>query len=158
MQQGLSHLVFPEEVVAFKGGSFIVRGLNLEAVSHIIRLHGPRMTSLFEQFKLHAVTALSGGEDPDALNLANYITPLLQEAPDIAAHVVALAAGEANPSIAMRLPFPVQVDALEKVLNLTFDEEGGPGKLLETVIRLAQGANGLVALATSAMTQEAPQS
>ncbi|QGH44999.1 tail protein [Bacteriophage Phobos] len=151
MQQGLSHLVFPEEVVQFRGGQFTVRGLSLEHISAIIRLHGPRLESLFQQFK-HAAL-MQGGENPQALELASYITPLLQEAPDIAACMIAYAAGEANPSLAARLPFPTQADALEKILDLTFDEEGGPGKLLETVIRLAQGATGLVSQATAHLSQ-----
>ncbi|ASD51923.1 tail protein [Pseudomonas phage PspYZU01] len=151
MQQGLSHLAFPEEVVTFRGGSFTVRGLNLEHIAAIVRAYGPRLESLFQQFKHAAVT--QAADDPAALELASYITPLLQEAPDIASTMIAYAAGESNPALARRLPFPTQVDALEKILDLTFDEEGGPGKLMETVIRLAQGATGLVKEATAQMSR-----
>ena len=69
----------------------------------------------------------------------------LAAAPEIVAELIALASGdgdEESVAIAARLPVPTQLDAIEKIAKLTFITEGGLPKLLETIVRLAQGTTG----------------
>lgn len=145
---GLKHITFAESVVEFPGGDITVRGLNLADILTIIQNHRAPLDALFkaigEKAKLPKGTP---GSEFELDELGIQLMPLISQAPDAAAQIIACAADEPGPDglrIAKRLPLPVQVDALEKILALTFQTIGGPKKLLETVIRLAQGANGLL--------------
>lgn len=136
---GLKALKLPEATVEFPGGAFAVRGLCLNDISWLVQRHGGKLNALFTQFQ-------SDNGELTAEGVASFALPLLQAAPDIAAELIACASGDAEDSaIAATLPFPVQLDALEKLAGLTFNAEGGPKKLVETVVRMAQGTTGLLA-------------
>ena len=133
----LKSLRLPEAKVELPDGSFVVRGLSLNDVSILVQRHGKRLNELYQQF------AEQG--DLTTETVAAFALPLLQSAPEIAAELIACAAGDPDDAeIAGRLPFPVQIDALEKIAILTFEAGGGPKKLLETVVRLAQGTTSLL--------------
>lgn len=143
---GLSNLTFPEATIQSPGGEFAVRALGLEDVSELVRSHGPAMKTAFDQFTGGATT-----EDElkdiqlTEQGVASFILPLLESAPTLCAEVIARAAGEPeNVAIVKRLPFPVQVDALEQIAVLTFETAGGPKKFLETVVRLTKGTTELL--------------
>lgn len=133
----LKSLRLPEAKVELPDGDFVVRGLSLNDVSILVQRHGKRLNELFQRF------AEQG--DLTTETVAAFALPLLQSAPEIAAELIACAAGDPDDAeIAGRLPFPVQIDALEKIAILTFEAGGGPKKLLETVVRLAQGTTSLL--------------
>lgn len=145
---GLKHIKLEEATVEVPGGGqFAVRGLSLNDIAFLVQRHGARIQSLFTEFlKQPSEEALT------TASVARFVLPLIETAPEIAAEVVACAASkpwekvdEEDLAVAYGLPMPVQVDALEHVVRLTFAAEGGPKKLLETVIRLAQGTSGLLA-------------
>lgn len=84
------------------------------------------------------------------------IAGLLKDFPLLMADVVALGSGgsldeadidefEKARDIAIRLPFPVQVDALTKIGQLTFTSDMPPGKFLALVISLIQAGTGALA-------------
>ncbi len=132
-------LQFPSEPVTFKGGSFQVGGLSLSDITVLVASHKEDLNRLFNQY---AAGGDGAGINPDAS--LPFIVDLVQMAPIVVAHAIALAeirdAG-AEPQIAtaLRLPVDVQVDAVEKILRLTFQTEGGLGKVMETVIRAFAG-------------------
>lgn len=109
--------------------TFSVRGLSLSDLAVLIRTHLPDLEGLFEVFQKGG-----GLDDVDVLSLA---TSLAAEAPGFTANVIALAAGEVDATnSAAALPFPVQVEALVAIGDLTFKEVGGVKKSLEMVTTL----------------------
>lgn len=119
-----------------KGGSFEVGGLSLESFAVLVRTHLADLEALFDLFQ--NVETLAGA-DIQKLAIA-----VAEEAPGFVANVIALASGEPHAAPqAQKLPFPVQVDALVAIGDLTFGEVGGVKKFLPTVARLI-GATGLM--------------
>lgn len=117
-----------------------VRGLNLPDISALVDAHTATVSNLFDKFT---------GRDPDSfsnLDAAVLARELITKFPAVCAHVVALAA-DATDELEMvaKLPVDVQIAALEKIANRTFVLQGGLGNFLETVLRMAQSANGLTA-------------
>lgn len=117
-----------------KGGSFSVRGLALEDVAVLIRTHLPDLEALFDVFENAAKVSDS--------DFAKVAASVASQAPGFAANAIALAADEPESAPnAARLPFPVQVEALVAIGDLTFTEVGGVKKALETVAGLLARMN-----------------
>lgn len=134
----LRDLKLPEAKIELPDGGFVVRGLCLNDIMYLVQRHGAGLQSAF-------ATMMATEGDLTTDSVAAFAGPLLQTAPDIAAEVIACASGDPEAAdVAARLPFPTQIEALEKIAKLTFDAAGGPKKLVETVIRLAQGMTGLL--------------
>ena len=134
---GLKHIKLPEAQVKFPGGDIAVRGLSLDDLSFIVQRHGAKLNVLFKSFTEGGELTVEG--------VANFALPLLNAAPEIAAELIACASGDPEDAhIAADLPFPVQLEALEKLAELTFNVSGGPKKLVETVLRMAKGTTGLL--------------
>lgn len=143
---GLKNFKLPTADIALPGGegkSFSVRGLSLDDIAYLIRNHKAKLGELFDEFQ-----TLEGGDgvNLDAPeSLVRMMLPLMEAVPRLMADIIACASGDAgNWKIATQLPFPLQVEAIEKTLLMTFSAEGGLKKVLETVIRLAQGTTALV--------------
>lgn len=80
----------------------------------------------------------------DLLQAPTIAAVMLENIPIVAAHAIALAADEPDQTTtAFGLPFPVQLEALQAVYELTFGTEGGIKKVLETVIRISESVTGL---------------
>lgn len=127
------------EVNVAKGQVLTLRAIALDDVLRISRKHGEAFESLFAK-----ITGAAGASSLDLESTNAVALSLLEAAPEIAAEVIAYAADDpAAVAVARRLPFPVQMECLEKIGTLTFSSEGGPKKLLETVIKMAQGATSL---------------
>jgi hypothetical protein len=137
---GLRSLRLPSSDVQVPGGdSFAVRGLSLQDVSILVRNHGATMTLMFDRYMRQAEEGL-----PPA-DMATMGRTLLEIAPDAAAEIIALAAGEPDAIDVVRvLPLPVQVDALDKIMGHTFTTDQDLKKVVETVIRAATGTTGLI--------------
>lgn len=135
---GLKHIKLPSADVEFSGGKFTVRGLSLDDIAYLVGRYKDVFGQLFDQFQAQ-------GELDSTDSVLAFVGPLIQTAPALASEVIACGAGDANDwEVARGLPFPVQVEALEHVINLTFAAEGGPKKVLEAVVRLAQGTTALL--------------
>lgn len=138
---GLKHLKIPEVVITTPGGNFAVRGLCLDDVAYLIGRHGEQIQQLLAQFQADKHSELSSEA------ISAFAAPLLKQAPRIAAEVIACATGEVDEesvTVAQGLPFPIQIEAIQAVAKLTFEVAGGPKKLVESVIQIAQGTNGLL--------------
>lgn len=135
----------PSHEVVLKGGSFHVKGLSLNEVSLLIHHHMPDIEALFDLFM--------NIEQVSESDFQSVAAALVSQAPGFAANVIALAAGEPdNAKVAATLPFPVQVDIIVKIGDLTFSEVGGVKKCLESIVPLLTSNKAMLA---KAMTQKA---
>jgi len=134
----LKDIKLPEAVIEFPGGDFAVRGLGFDDVSFLVQKHGQKLEPIFKDF-----TQTSG--DLTVESIAAFALPLLKAVPEIVAEMIACASGDKDDvGIARSLPFPTQLEALQRIVELTFSVSGGPKKLVETVISMAQGTTGLL--------------
>lgn len=120
------------QVVKYNGEEgFRVRGLSLADLSALVRSNLPDLETAFATYQ----DAQKAGASMDAL-----VLKLISDAPVMAAHVIALGAGEIDSAEqAKQLPFPVQVDALIKTLNLTFVAVGGSKNFYAMLLKLLDG-------------------
>lgn len=159
---GLSNMAPATELVAGTQGQLFVQGLSLKAISLVIQGKLDVAARLYDQYAVQVGEAASedGIAGMDLLSLAK---DMCQEAPDIAARIIAVADSEfdieypnieqlqANVKVVLRLPLPVQLDALEKIAKLTFVDDMSPKKVVEIVMGVVQGATaGLVQAKRSA--------
>lgn len=137
----LKSLRLPSQDIPLPDGqSLTVRGLSLPDVQALVRGRFSEMTILFDQYA--PVFESTGAEAMTDDLIQGVGHRLLDSAPDIAAHIIALGADDADEegiAIAKRLPFPAQIEALEAIGRMTFDAGGGPKKVLETVVRVIRG-------------------
>jgi len=112
------------------GTGFRVHGLSMEDVSKILRLHGAALNAIY----LEKIVASDMA--PESMNLAALGRAVLETVPEAVAGAIALAAdAEDQYGSIRRLPIPVQTDALEKVLRLTFHTEDDLGNFVGAVLR-----------------------
>lgn len=136
---GLKHLKLPSAEIKFTGGKFSVRGLSLDDIGYLVSHNKEKLSSLFDKFQEQQ------GDLDSTDSVTQFIGPLVETAPVLVAQVIACGAGDAEDwEVARSLPVPVQVEALEHIITLTFSAEGGPKKVMEAVIRMAQGTTALL--------------
>lgn len=135
-----------ETVMLPKGGSFTVRGLALSDITRIFRARTQDLSDFFEHYMAENDKLSSGDPKYQALKSSTkFGGALLEKAPDVVADIIAYASDEPTKShVARTLPFPVQLDALEKIAALTFTEEDGAKKAAETVMRMITGGRNLM--------------
>lgn len=121
------------EIELSKGNSFHVKGLSLNDLTVLIRVHFDDLDALFDLF--------DNAERLEVKDLQPLAISVVSNAPGFAANVISLAAGEGSASDAERLPFPVQVKALLEIGELTFTEVGGVGKAMELLAGLLKKTN-----------------
>jgi hypothetical protein len=124
----LTDFVVPTSEVAVPGSdtSITVRGLSVEDVAGLIRVHGEELNRVYE-------INIQGQDDlPPAMEIAK---ALMVTAPLAVAEIIALANDSPKSfSIVRKLPAPVQIEALTQIAVLTFHSEAEVKKLVETVI------------------------
>lgn len=108
--------------------SFQVRGLGLNDVAVLVREHFPDLEALSDLF--------GNLDEMDAQKMQPLVLSLVSNAPGFVANVIALAAGEGSAEDAERLPFPIQVQALLDIGELTFNDVGGIKKAMELIAAL----------------------
>lgn len=114
--------------VAFKGGGFRVRGLSLDDLSVLVRTHLPDLKAVFAHYS-------AGNERGESID--DIVVSFVRDTPGMAAHLIAMAAGEESAvEQARKLPFPLQVDAVVNILQLTFEDVGGPKNVGPLLMRL----------------------
>lgn len=138
----LKDIIAKTEKVSVGENSFEVGALDLTI---IIALFSKRQAELRTLFDHAQATGLV--DNPDPMQIA---VMLLQLAPDFVAEAVAMAAGEPGMATTVRkLPAPVQLDAINKIIDLTFEAEGGLKKFGETLVALVQKATSALQAANS---------
>jgi hypothetical protein len=130
----LKDFIIATEVVAFRGGSIELRGLALNDVTALIRNHLADLNRLFDMYDDEETRASALAE------AARFALTLVQESPAVVAKMIALCSDEPeHEATAARLPIPVQVEAVRKIIELTFEEAGGAKKFLDSVTSLVKG-------------------
>lgn len=118
--------------------SFVVSGLSLAHVEILIRTHLADIEALFDLFT-------QGGGNFEPEDLKRLSISLATNAPGFVANLIALAANETDATEnAARLPFPIQLQALSEIMELTFTEVGGVKKFMEAVASLLGSVSGKV--------------
>lgn len=118
--------------VKLNKGSFHVTGLSLDAVAKLLKTHLGEMETVFDM----VTGSFKSVEEIDTAGLAHR---LITESPGLAANIIACAAGEPEAAAqAAMLPFPVQVETLQAIGRLTFEEVGGVKKAMGTILQLVQ--------------------
>ncbi|QPZ53275.1 tail protein [Achromobacter phage vB_AchrS_AchV4] len=135
----LKKVVLPKELIDIPGSEpFAVRGISMADISVLLNQHKSLLESLYQRFTADGVTTST--MDANAI-----MRDIAATAPALVASIICLAAGDGEDVealvVAASLPLPVQIEALEKILKLTFQREGGVGKFLETVTRAVAGLN-----------------
>lgn len=124
-----------EEVVvkrAKKGDMvFAVRGLSFLDISKVVRVHYDDLEGIFDLYETH------GGGDLSYIAMGKFAMALVNDAPGLVAHIIALAADdEANLEKAQTLPLMAQIDALKAIGRLTFSDVEDIKKTLKKALDL----------------------
>lgn len=123
----------PTATVEFKGGSFDVRGLALDDVAQLVRNHLPDLDAMISLFQS------TTNPDQAAAEMMHHAVKLMQEAPGLAANMIALAGDQPDEvDNVRRMPMPVQLRAIEAIGRLTFEEAGGPKNFFASLKNLFQ--------------------
>lgn len=119
-------LVIQTETLQYGGMSFQLKGLTYPQIVHIVTNHRDVLEDLYLRA---AAGALPADPREVAIEVASKSGTLI-------AMVVAHGLGAPNMvEKAAALPFPVQIDAIEKIIRLTVSNEGGLEKTVEVVVR-----------------------
>lgn len=120
-----------------EGNSFEVRGLSPNDITQLLMLHRPVMEQLFNQYAARDADSLTVEEIADSG--AEIAMGMLEQAPALVAHVIALAADDVDAFDDYTvLPVGIQVDAISEIGRMTFETAGGAKKLLDLVRGLMQ--------------------
>lgn len=126
----LSDLEIQTREFTVRGTSITLRGLCFSDLAYLIHEHRDDLDRVINRAKDQAETSTGDQQ---------MVMELLQEVPDLAAKVIACAADEPGMAPKARaLPFPVQLDMLMALGELTFEEAGGVKKFLADVVKLLQ--------------------
>jgi hypothetical protein len=139
---GLTWALIATREIVTSGGSFTVRGLDAEDIFGLLARRRADVEAFYA-----AMLSSAGGQSELSLDQANGLAGrLIGEAPEIAAEIVAIAAGpggaalgDDDVAIARAIPFPAKLAALEAIAELTFTSEMPPKKVIETVVRMLGG-------------------
>lgn len=125
-----------------ENNSFQVRGLSPNDIVQLLDIHRPIMEKMFEQFS---------GTNPELLMVETKATEdiaaaashmaigMIEQAPSLVAHVIALAADDVSSyDDYVLLPMGVQIDAIGEIGKLTFESAGGPKKLWDLAAGILQ--------------------
>lgn len=144
------------------GEGFAVRGLNPLNVVALYRRHMGELEPMFQQ----VMASAQARGTVDASDIQPLLLGLVSESPLLMGELIVIASGgdpanvdpvtiadpeggdavtlpafDAALTIAMALPFTVQVDALSKVGELTFTQDMPPGKFLALVATLLRSVS-----------------
>lgn len=130
----LKELQFPKSLVETPAGNFAVRGLSLQDFVILYNSYTDQFGDLFNQFRDWAST-----EGDDLPPLDQFVTKLVLQCPDLAAHAIVIAADD-DPTdkealaAARKLDSLSQAQALRAIGTLTFRTEEEVKKMLGLAI------------------------
>lgn len=130
----LATYVAPREKVKLgKDNDFTVRGLSTADVSKLLQNHRQDLEVLFSVFEKSKELSTESIE-----SVALY---LMQDMPTLTAELIVIASDEPEAGIeqVMMLPLPSQLDALGKIMKLTFEEAGGLKNFVAMLMTLLRG-------------------
>lgn len=116
------------EIPLGAGNSMKVRGINTQDVQ--ILVHGYKA----ELIELVGLYSAIGDDVFGNSNLQNAVFAMVTNMPNLVADIIVLTSDEPGSyEQARTLPFPVSVDAMSTIIDLTFRDTGGPGNFLATL-------------------------
>ena len=117
------------EEVNFQGGSLSLRGLSLNDISFLIKDYLAELDNLFKMY------AKEDQRETALAESGKFAITIVRECPQMAAQMIVLAGDEDQSlmTIALKLPLPVQVEAVRKIFELTFLEAGGAKKFVDSL-------------------------
>jgi hypothetical protein len=127
------------EAVEYNGGTIEVRGVSVADMMAAVRVHGPVMAMIFAKVQDRSDLGL------DAESFQRVMGEVMQEAPEVVAAIIALAADEYNEAgldMAGKFPAPVQIELAMAIFRMTFESESMLEKLVESVIEMMAGISG----------------
>lgn len=131
----LSQIVLEEQKIDFRGGTFTVRGIGLDSIAYLMNT-GNRDELESAVASLEAIFEAKG----DAGALQAGLMSLVTQLPALCAKVVALAAGEPDEwEKVLKLPLPVQLEAVNAIGRLTFDGEDSIRSFMAGLLILMSG-------------------
>lgn len=139
-------IVPTKEIVAKALGKLTLCGLTFNELTSLLMSDEKGVNEAYTLFEAYA------GHDgsADAASLRNFGLALIRKLPEFTAKLIALSAGEPDEwPKAMKLPAPIQLDALFAVAELTFEEPSAVKKFLEQLLTAME-------VATAAMTEMKP--
>jgi hypothetical protein len=114
---------------------FSVEGLSLETLALLVNTHMPDLEYVFG-IVVHGEKA----DETFQQQIARVAMGMAGQAPGLVANIIAICSGEPLTDDlikqARRLPFPAQVQAMEHIGSLTFEEAGGVKKAIESLMTL----------------------
>jgi hypothetical protein len=164
---GLRNLPIPTKTVEVADGvTFTVRGFSPNDALSIYHRHRGELSTMFDDLVGEVKKGGKKAKAVDVEQVKAFGANMVSGAPRIMAEIIAIASGSVAPSstlrdeaelarlteefeadveAALKLSAAVQMDALQKIGDLSFTPEMPPGKFLAVVVRLAHSA-------TAAMT------
>jgi hypothetical protein len=130
---GLKNLVIASETVEIPGNDpLVVRGLGLDSIIFLVRHHEDVVRDLFMKAQAGQL---------DGSSVESVVGMLADRAGPLAWMIIACGCGEPEEwQMAKALPLDVQIEAIDKIVRLTFAGENALEKMLETVARMMSGA------------------
>lgn len=150
---GLRNIVIRRETIVLNDGqSFEVRGISLFDIMSVLNDYGPKMALVFGKV---VEQRLQGEGLFDNAGVRKIITDLSGEFPDVLAAAIALASDDYTPEsvkVAKQLTLLKQLEAVEKIVGLTFESEGDVKKLVESLTQMVVAATGTLGMATNSLS------
>lgn len=116
------------EVEISDGRKFAVRGLSFVDLRTLVVRHSNEIASVFDLL----VQGRTGTLEIESA--AGVAAQFIEQFPALSADIIAQASGEEGSfEDALALPFPVQTDAIQQIIQLTFSTEGSVKKFIQTV-------------------------
>jgi hypothetical protein len=144
----LADFVPVKRTVAFPGGEFEVRALNLLDISMLIDNHRFAIDQIASQIRTSRELSF-----PDDDIIREAIIEVIRESPVLVANIISLCSDERDQQeVALSLPATIQLETLLAVADLTFKDTAAIKKLAADVMRLITGIlpPGTVTLAQAA--------
>lgn len=130
---GLKHLKRRIETIEVSDGdTFTVRGLDIVDIMALANEHRETLSELFAKFK-------DGDLESAMADSQTLIAAAFTSIPLVLIEIIALGANEDDLDEVRLLPMGVQVEAIEKIVGLTF-ATSSPKKILETIMRVMKSA------------------
>lgn len=125
----IADLIIPSETVGYRDKVYQVQGLSAPHLIHIVRTHGAALAPIYQQ----------AAEGKLPADLSAVATELGDNFTSVAGSIIACGMGRPEQAAkCAQLPFAVQLDALDKIIRLTLEVEGGLGKVVEIVTKAAR--------------------
>lgn len=120
-----------KETILFPGGSFEVRAVTIQDIAALVDIHQDAIDEIYIRIQSRA-------DEEFTPEIAQWLMMnTIQQSPILAAHLIALAADEPREMMnVMKMPLTIQVEALQRIGELTFTDIASAKKFGGDVMNL----------------------